>query len=70
MRISSENGSEERAAGREDNFMSADLLVLTGKGHVKEGPLLFVLDEAPLQHKILNFGFFKLKLMLMYFDDP
>ena len=25
------------------------------------GPLLFVLDEAPLQHKILNFGLFQAK---------
>ena len=27
----------------------------------KDGPLLFVLDEAPLQHKILNFGLFQAK---------
>ena len=25
------------------------------------GPLLFVLDEAPLQHKMLNFGLFQAK---------
>ena len=25
------------------------------------GPLLFVLDEAPLQHKILHFGLFQAK---------
>ena len=32
-------------------------------GHVTDtiGPLLFVLDEAPLQHKILHFGLFQAK---------
>ena len=27
----------------------------------ESGPLLFVLDEAPLQHKIVNLGLFKAK---------
>ena len=43
--------------------------------HNTAGPLLLVLDEAPLQHKMLNFGLFQAKtyangLQLIYFDDP
>ena len=34
--VSSEHGSEERRARRENNFVRLDLLIITGQSYIKE----------------------------------
>ena len=36
VRVSSEHGSEERRARRENNFVRLDLLIITGQSYIKE----------------------------------
>ena len=46
MWISAEEILEERTAGGEDDFVGLDLVILTGKSHVKEVPIVPQLPEC------------------------
>ena len=44
MAVASQHGAEEGGAGRQDDFVGLQLLVVAGEGHVEE---VFVLTQLP-----------------------
>ena len=44
MAVASQHGAEEGGAGRQDDFVGLQLLVVAGQGHVEE---VFVLTQLP-----------------------
>ena len=44
MAVASQHGAEEGRAGRQDDFVGLQLLVVAGQGHVEE---VFVLSQLP-----------------------
>ena len=52
MRILSQDISEERGAGGEDDFVGGHLAVLAGKGHIKE---VFLLPKFPERNADVGF---------------
>ena len=79
MGVPTENGAEEGTAGREDNFMSADLIVLAGQRHVTEVLVILQLEDAtanvglkviPLQTKFLGgHGAISLSFIYLYISE-